>query len=159
MFYSLSSFHWHPSQESGSRRACGTRRHVSPLFQRRRAPRGAGRPARGSCAPERLGATAPLATCGRPWMELPATLESWDVLIPKDAPIRLAGLDLGARGDVSAGIVALCAARLDGSGGVGTPPPDRFIACRRRSVDAVQCVGGGHPSLDRRLCRSDGCLS
>ena len=33
-----------------------------------------------------------LATCGRPWMALPATLDSWDVLIPKDAPIRLAGL-------------------------------------------------------------------
>ena len=33
-----------------------------------------------------------LATFGRPWMELPATLESWDVLIPRDAPIRLAGL-------------------------------------------------------------------
>ena len=33
-----------------------------------------------------------LATCGRPWMELPATLESWDVLILESWDVRLAGL-------------------------------------------------------------------
>jgi hypothetical protein len=33
-----------------------------------------------------------LARYRKPWLTLPPTLDSWDILVPTDAPARLAGL-------------------------------------------------------------------